>query len=156
MFRLRQFAPSRVCLKCEICCRFTDAKGVWLPRIGRKETTTLKRETIGARKFRDGFYCEFFIPQKNRCRVYRRRPFDCQIYPFLLNREKGKLSLAVHLACPFIADNLEGEKFQRHVRYLKGFFRKKDIQSFLKENSGIAQDYSEFQKEIVPLFSVIP
>ncbi|MFZ5801124.1 MAG: YkgJ family cysteine cluster protein [Candidatus Omnitrophota bacterium] len=153
MFRIRQFVPSKVCLECEVCCRFSEPKGVWLPHTSRKEAAALNRQTIGIRKFKQGFCCEFFIPKENRCRVYGLRPFDCRIYPFLLHKQKGKLFLAAHLACPFIVENLRAKKFQRYVSYLKKFFRRKDIRIFLKENPHLAQDYSEFQKEILPLFS---
>jgi hypothetical protein len=35
------------------------------------------------------YVCAFFLPQSNSCRIYDRRPLDCQLYPLMLTYDKG-------------------------------------------------------------------
>jgi Fe-S-cluster containining protein len=115
---LKQFIPSEFCIRCFGCCRFKEKENIWAP-LGIKLIPSLQE---------GGFICPNLDLKTNLCRIYSERPFDCQLYPFLLNRKKDKVFLSVHLHCPFIEKNLERESFKRYVRYLKGYLSKIKIE----------------------------
>jgi len=104
---LKQFIPSEFCLGCHSCCRFKDKESVWTPF--RIELTPYK----------DYFVCPNLNLETNLCKVYSERPFDCRLYPFLLNSKLDKVFLSVHLNCPFIRENLNKKSFKDYVSYLK-------------------------------------
>lgn len=162
MLSLKQLIPSSICLHCQICCRFPEKNTVWQPRLSRIETAAFKNKRLLAAKIKQGavelkkiggvFCCSFFNAKKNSCRIYKIRPFDCQLYPFVLIDLQDKIILAAHQLCPFVAENIQTKRFQSHASYLKKFFAKKDIQDFLRANPALIQDYQGYSKELVPLF----
>ncbi|MFH1440742.1 MAG: YkgJ family cysteine cluster protein, partial [Candidatus Omnitrophota bacterium] len=116
---IKQFVPSRVCLKCRGCCRFIEADSVWQPSLLENEAEALsknrttadyitkdKRICLIPSKNKDIFYCAFFDTSKNKCKIYLKRPLECQMYPFLINRRDNKIFLSVDLNCPFIKESL--------------------------------------------------
>jgi len=95
---------------------------------------------LGARA---GFICSFFVPKDNKCKIYAFRPFECQLYPFLINRKGDKVFLALDLRCPFVKENLESPKFKEYIRYLTNFFNSPRTIKILKDNPQIIQIYED-------------
>lgn len=135
---IRQIIPSEVCLKCLGCCRFGRQDGIWSPQLLDSEKT----QSI----FRNGklhllpnpeegnFVCEFLEGKENRCKIYAQRPFECQLYPFLLNRRGKECFLAVDMRCPFVKENFSLDVFKEHAQYLI---------NLLKDNAQIIHSYGE-------------
>ena len=105
---IKQFVPQEYCLKCQGCCRFREQDSVWLPCLMDEEIQGLLEQNIPpaaismARKIQpeahpkgDGFICAFFDLDINKCKVYNLRPFECQLYPFLINLRGKKIILTV-------------------------------------------------------------
>lgn len=130
MLRLRQFIPSNFCLKCFGCCRFAESKTIWAP-YGYK----LK---IG----KDCYLCPNLNEKDNACAVYANRPFDCQLYPFLLVKNGKDISLGLHKDCCFVSDNNPGEAIYTYASYLIKELNKKSFIFFIKKNPRLAAEYN--------------
>lgn len=153
---IKQLVPQRACLKCESCCRFAQAESVWTPYLLDKEINALAKDVLSpsmissSRRIRavpykkqEFFFCPFLNISKNKCKIYPRRPFECQLYPFIINRKDRSVFLAVDLHCPFAKDSLNSIPFKEYVRYLTGLLNSKRYQNILKENPQIIQKYEE-------------
>lgn len=161
---IRQFVPSEFCLdECRGCCRFSHKKSIWSPGVLNEEIQLFLEDNISSliicenkkiRLIRRGniFICPFLNLQDNKCKIYPFRPFECQMYPFLINRRKEKIFLAVDLGCAFIKKNLprttvvrglHTQEFKKYVRYLDEFFNNASELDRLRNNPQIVQTYED-------------
>ena len=151
---IKQVVPQEVCLECQGCCRFQKIDSVWSPCLLDEEIQDLldkkippacissnKKLLLIPNAQGTGFICSFFDAKDNKCKIYGFRPFECQLYPFLINRKDDKIFLALGLRCPFVKENLESQKFKEYIRYLTDFFNKPRIIKILKNNPQIIQAY---------------
>jgi len=156
MFHLKQIIPGAVCLKCQGCCRFAEKDSIWSPTLLGEEISELLDngvpETVicGGKKIslqpcegKGSFRCSFFVMQDNLCRIYPFRPFECQLYPFLIHRDRHRVFLAVDLNCPFAGGNLKSRVLQDHVVYLKGFLGQQEIGAIIRNNPQVVQAYPQ-------------
>ena len=166
---LKQFVPQEVCLKCDGCCRFKEKDSVWRPRVLEGESVAVKRrladeiflkETMDTRgRLRatshcNHFFCAFFKAEDNTCGVYGFRPFECQLYPFVLVKESGQIVVCVHHSCPFIQEKGDTKEFREHVEYLKDFFNQKDTRQWIHDNFKFIETYEPYRSELENLFTV--
>ena len=153
---IKQFVPQEVCLKCEGCCRFTQADSVWLPCLLDKEIQDLLEKKIppvsisAKRKIQpilnpagDGYTCAFFNPADNKCKIYDLRPFECQLYPFIINLRGKKVLLTVDLNCPYVKENMNKKEFEDYVNYLSAYLNSPEQLEMLKDNPQIIQAYED-------------
>ena len=162
---MKQFVPSQVCLGCDGCCRFKEEDSAWRPRIApteKKQVATkpgLAEKIFSKAKVADdghlkavachGLYiCTFFNPEHNTCGIYHARPFDCQLYPFLLTKSDEKTVVAVHLNCPHVQEKKGSQEFQDYVSYLQEFFHRQDVVTFLQKNPSLVGDYAQYRQEL--------
>ena len=138
--RLRDFVPTEWCLRCDRCCRFNSAINPWIPVFSAKEVEEIinrgqdpvvfnKSEDeadgidvrVKVRPYQDYYVCPFFDVEKNCCRIYPFRPFDCRLYPFLLVKKEGSVYIGIDKDCPFVAHLYEDEQdwvVQKFADYL--------------------------------------
>lgn len=160
---MRQLVPQETCLKCQGCCRFKDYNSVWLPCLLDEEIQGLLDRKIPPvsisidKKIKpiphpqgEGFICAFFDISQNKCKIYDFRPFECQLYPFLVNLRGKKAVLTVDLNCPYIKENLNSTEFKAYVDYLVAFLNSPAQIKLLKDNPQILQAYEEVA-EVVEL-----
>jgi len=141
-----QFVPEGVCLKCLGCCRFSEEGTVWSPCLLEEEKERLAEKIKLLPAARQGsFICASFNPAQNKCIIYPLRPFECQLYPFLINFKANKVFLAVDLNCPFVQENAGTQGFKEYVRKLADFFNSQEQRNILKGNPQIIQAYKEAQ-----------
>jgi len=153
---IRQIIPRDYCLSCQGCCRFSQQDSVWLPCLLNEEIENLLKKDFPpsiispGKKIRsqphleeDNFVCSFFQPQDNKCKIYTFRPFECQLYPFLINKKEEEIFLAADLRCPFVQKNLENSEFKLYFRYLTDFFNSQGGTALLKNNPQLIQTYPE-------------
>ncbi len=169
MFKdFRQFVPSLVCLACDGCCRFSDDESPWRPKIAQEEIDAVKKEELPNKDLSHDFVdgnnsiktatcdgqtiCRFLLAEANTCDIYVFRPFECQLYPFVLTRKDNGISVAVHLACPFIQKNHGKEYYLQYVGYIKEFLNRQDVLNFIQQSSSLISDYKNEQKELEHLF----
>lgn len=178
---LKQFVPSSVCLKCDGCCRFKEENSSWRPKVVPEEVVQIQISGLAAEIFArnpflpdgprtgtvqgghiqanachgtEGFQCSFFKADDHTCRIFTKRPFDCQLYPFVLTREGGQPVLCVHLHCPHVQQTRFSPVFERYAEYLKDFFRRREVRDFLKENPTLVGDYALYRSELEVMFSI--
>ena len=168
MRELKQMVPQEVCSKCEVCCRFTEKVSVWSPVLSQEETRTITNKELAKVKILEnnqfellsnnsGYICPCFSAKDNRCKIYEFRPFDCQLYPFLLTKNGQKINLAVDLKCPFIYKGFDSGAvkkdlgFSRFVQYLTALFNSKNIIDFIRNNPRLIGNYTEDVITVVTL-----
>lgn len=137
---LKQLIPQEFCLKCEVCCRFTDEHTCWTP----KDST----QHIKLIKHKDYFICPYFNPQNHFCKIYPNRPFECQLYPFLLVKKNKEFFLALDKNCPYL-ENCNKRKLNGCINYLKKEFQKKQNKLFLEQNKELFSEYPLDSLEIL-------
>jgi uncharacterized protein len=96
---LLQLVPSRVCLSCDVCCRFPEPDSFLRPYFTAEEIRRAVMRGIDRTHFSDpngcqvsvvpnpsgeGYLCPAFDPATSHCRIYEDRPLDCQIYPLAI------------------------------------------------------------------------
>ncbi|MDI6606536.1 MAG: YkgJ family cysteine cluster protein [Candidatus Omnitrophota bacterium] len=154
---IKQFVPQEVCLACRRCCRFADSHSVWLPCLLDEEVDNFTDKagipaiSISADKrivpvpnpAQEGFLCPFLNPQDNKCRIYDTRPFECRLYPFLINLRDKKVILTIDLNCPYIRDNIQSTAFKKYSQDLAAFLNSPGQLKALKENPQLLQAYEE-------------
>jgi Fe-S-cluster containining protein len=145
MLNLNQIIPQEACLKCQGCCRFAAKDSVWNVRLLREENDDLcgKDLTIEllANIGQGNFICKFLNTVDNKCFVYAKRPFECRLYPFLINRRSDKIYLSLDLQCPYAKNNIKRQAFGSYCQYLAGLFCTPKYKSVLKNNLHIIQEY---------------
>jgi Fe-S-cluster containining protein len=156
---INQLIPSGVCLKCKGCCRFAQEDSVWAPSLLNGEIDSLSKAGLAPsmitpqKKIRVAnfnkeniFICSLFNPEGHICKIYSARPFECQLYPFLLKRKNNKIFLAVDLNCPFAKENIKSSSFTQHVQYLTGLLKGPQYAAILKNNPQVTQEYPEAEE----------
>jgi Fe-S-cluster containining protein len=151
---MRQLIPEEACLKCRGCCRFSDTESIWSPNLLDDDTQALLKNGIPPffildnKKIRlthylpeNNFICSLFDAGSNKCKAYAFRPFECRLYPFLINRSNGKVFLAADLKCPSLKGKEKSEALQFHAQYLADFLSQPDILKILRRNAHIIQEY---------------
>lgn len=153
---IEQIVPQEVCLQCKGCCRFKQMDSAWSPCLLDEELQDLLDRKIppasisAQRKLvpvpnphGEGFICPFIEAKDNKCKIYGFRPFECRLYPFLINLRGAKVILTLDLNCPFVSGNLKNEEFKKYTAYLIILLNSPKWRKILKSNPQIIQAYEE-------------
>jgi len=151
---MRQLVPEAICLKCQGCCRFRDPESIWSPNLLDDDMQALLKNSIPPffildnKKIRlthyqpqDNFICSLLDAGSNKCKAYAFRPFECRLYPFLINRSNTKVFLAVDTKCPFIKEKQQSQALKAHAQFLADFLSQPDFLKTLRRNAHIIQAY---------------
>ena len=128
---LPQLVPSRICLQCDVCCRFPDPDSALRPYFTENEITRALAGGVEGTAFPnrrgsqvilvpapqgDGYLCPAFDAATSTCRIYEQRPLDCQLYPLALmwDEPHDQVLLGWDTKCPFMREEIPGE-IQRHA-----------------------------------------
>lgn len=118
---LDQLVPSRVCLTCDVCCRFPEEESFLRPYFTAEEIRRAIATGLDPASFSDqagcqvrvvpnpsgeGYLCPAFDPVTAHCRIYEVRPLDCQIYPLALmwSDDRREVLLGWDSKCPFMRE----------------------------------------------------
>ena len=163
---LQQIVPSKVCLSCDVCCRFLEQDSPLAPIFTLAETNTVIAHGANANRFRpmadgksaqiqlkphgDMYICPFFEPETSECTIYPHRPLDCQIYPFTLtyNEEQTQVILGVDMLCPFGEAQLQTDPFQQYIAHIADYLESDAIVETITKNWSLI---GEYQETVVPL-----
>lgn len=155
---LKQFVPSQACLKCEVCCRYPERKTAYVPYFFPEEIENIAPKdrsftAIGNKldlktppvPHRDRFICQFFVPAKNRCRIYPNRPLDCRFYPFMLTygRDFESVVLALDTKCPYCRDKFDSKELKGYADYLVKFLDSIEMVEMINRNKNFINDFQE-------------
>ena len=156
---LKQLIPSDICLKCDVCCRFSDPESDRIPfflpeereRLSPKERATTPILSISSEDGR--CRCPFFEPQTHECRIYGYRPLDCQLYPFLLlwNPSHSRVVLGLDTQCPFVQDLTQTQNLLAYAEEVRFFLENKEQVQRLAKNPGIIGEPQEETFLLTPL-----
>lgn len=160
---IKQFILQDFCLNCKGCCRFSRFNSSWAVSLFDEEIENLLKNNMPAAVISNNkkislepdtkdnnFICAFFNSQDNKCRIYAMRPFECQIYPFVINKKDNKVFLAIDPRCPYVCDKLDVQELKDYARYLYSFLSSKNNLNKLKNNPQVIQPY----EEVVDLFEL--
>ncbi|HSV43010.1 MAG TPA: phosphatidylglycerol lysyltransferase domain-containing protein [Candidatus Bathyarchaeia archaeon] len=155
---LKQFLPAAYCFACKACCVFESTTTPWRPFMPQEEKLrsclvdperAYDNEIVAP----DGFVhavceegkgrCGVFNKESFRCERYLGRPFECQIYPFMIVTKDDKPYLAAHLSCPFMQEHWRDELFNEYVDYMIKYVEQPLIKNFLERNPGLARPYNK-------------
>lgn len=156
------FVSNEICLACEGCCRVRHPKSPWRPKAAKEKLKeSISRDDVDelgyikVKSFQEQYSCMFLNLTNNKCKIYAQRPFECQLYPFLLTKNnKGEISVSVHLSCPYILDVDGTDFFDKYVLNLKQYFTNQEVCDFIKNNKFLAGSYFGYELEIRELFKV--
>ena len=149
---MKQLVTQDFCLKCRGCCRFKEADSVWAPTVLDEEEKLIPTFAISSnKKIRalpsaekiNNFICSFLNSQDNKCNIYEGRPFECRLYPFIINRKENKAFLALDLNCPFVKENIDSEGLKEYSRELAELLNSPRYKICFKDNPRIIQAYPE-------------
>lgn len=157
---IKQFVPSEFCIKCKGCCRFKEAGSVWSPCLLDEEIQTiLDKKGIPVASISidrhiqpvacpgcSELVCPYLAVSENKCQIYEMRPFECQLYPFLLNLRKGKVLLTVDLNCPYVYEKINNQEAKEYIIYLTGLLNSPKMLKLFKDNPQIIQAYEEVRE----------
>ena len=160
---IKQFVPSEICLSCQGCCRFKEEYSPWAPRLFTCDIQALLEHAIPPSLITqektirllpvgpvqqhcsgEGFICPF-LGKENKCKIYEFRPFECQLYPFLLHREGQSLYLALDIQCPCPAEEGD-EELKLFAGKLMGLLTDSPYREIIAGNFQHIPNYSGIEK----------
>src|SRR3989449_2167982 len=163
---LPQLVPSRVCLSCDVCCRFPEPNSPLRPYFTGEEIRRAVAMGVAPAQFTDldgcqvsvvpspvsdGYLCPAFDPLTSHCRIYDVRPLDCQIYPLMVmwNAERTQVVLGWDSKCPFLREGKGDEAgVVAYADRIAGLLEQEDtLETFAKN----PQLIGHFQDDVVLL-----
>lgn len=141
---IKQFVPQEMCLHCKGCCRFATQDSVWQLHLLEEEQKKIgDKIRLLSKVGGDGFLCSCLDERSNKCTIYESRPFECRLYPFVINRRSDQVFLAIDLNCPFAQGKLHSPQFKEYLKYLVDFLESPLALEILKNNPQVIQPYDE-------------
>ena len=161
---LPQLVPSRICLQCDVCCRFPDPDSALRPYFAENEITRALAGGVEGTAFPnrrgsqvvlvsdphgDGYFCPAFDAATSTCRIYEQRPLDCQLYPLALMWDEAhdQVLLGWDTKCPFMREEIPGE-IQRHADRVMALLDQQDIRDQVVAHPRLI---GRFQEDVVVL-----
>lgn len=151
---IRQFTSREDCLSCRGCCSFFDASSCWTPVFLEEEALELKKRGLLKKtplEFKvplvswpsgsNNFICSFFDAPSSQCRIYSYRPFECRLYPFLINRSQKKVFLSADLNCPVVKRSCNTKEFKDYADYLARLLNSTPYLKILTSNPQVVREY---------------
>ncbi|GEM_PF-330866 len=94
------------------------------------------------------YQCPAFVPGTHECTIYPERPFDCQLYPFMLmfSQHKSKVHLIMDPLCPFIQTHnnpLSPNPLTAYGRYLYDYLEQPEIIQWICQNQNLVSEYQD-------------
>ena len=140
-----QIIPEGFCSRCKGCCRFSRERSEWGVHLTLDEQQTLGVEDTVIPSPKDPAsgtcFCGFFDASHERCTVYYKRPFECRLYPFLINRRGETVFLAIDMNCPYAREHYETQAMRDFIASLVVRCDAPDFKRRLKENPWLIQSY---------------
>jgi Fe-S-cluster containining protein len=163
---LPQHVPGRVCLSCDVCCRFPEPDSFLRPYFTAAEIRAAVAHGVDQARFPDpagsqialvpnesgeGYLCPAFDPVTSHCRIYEARPLDCQIYPLALmwSADRREVVLGWDTKCPFLRDSSQG--LDAHAERVAALIEREDMLETLARNPRLI---GRFQDDVVMLRSL--
>lgn len=147
MLEIDQIITDGFCRTCRGCCRFSGRAFVWAVHLSADEQRALGIQDAllplsgphpdGTRT------CSFLDIPANTCTIYYKRPLECRLYPFLINRHGVDVFLALDMNCPYAKARYETQRMRDHIAYLAGICNSPEFIRLLRENPWLIQRYPD-------------
>ena len=100
---------------------------------------------IKLKPHQDYYTCPFFNTESNKCTIYKKRPLDCQLYPFALmfNKDRSNVVLGVDMLCPYSEDYYETDMFQDHLLSVIDYVESDEVQKILITHWSLIGKYQD-------------
>lgn len=156
--RLKQIIPSEVCLACKVCCRYPERISAYVPYFfpeEAKENVIINKgcgavgEALDPKPlplpYKSCYICQFFDVEKNSCHIYSARPFDCQLYPFMVTYDKECTSvfLVLDSNCPYVRNKVDSEEVRWYIEYLVDMLEDEKMVESINNNKNFINDFQE-------------
>lgn len=162
-----QILTSAQCLSCRGCCLFHEPAGDWSPRLTPEDVDGLMQVSpdgswrngtnrIVLKACQGAHACSFLGTQDHHCRVYGSRPFECQLYPFLISSEKNGYKVYAHLSCPGIDQLRAAGTWESSLVKVREFFARTDVQAYVNGRAVCFPDYSLSKDELEEVLAFDP
>lgn len=162
MLKIKQIVPQEICLICDGCCRFIEKESLWRPVFTPEEKSRInnnlsldKDHKINVIHYKKTNICPCFSVEQNLCKVYNLRPFDCQLYPFLLIRSGSKVCLGLDQKCPFTKTFLSDKGRDKYIRYLEKELTSENTKDWLRNNPSLFGVADSDVLELAFLFDLV-
>lgn len=167
-----QYVPSRVCLACDVCCRFPEADSFLRPfftgdeiraAIGRGLPSSAFRDPAGCQievephPAGEGYICPAFDAETHHCRIYEVRPLDCRLYPLAVMWDQAhrEVLLGWDLKCPAHFDSQAGlseqPRFREYVAETARYLEQEAVLAMFERHPSLV---TRFQEDVVVLQSL--
>lgn len=139
---VEQIVPSRVCLTCDVCCRFPEQDSALRPYFTKEEILAAVASGLSPDAFPDhagskvavvpneeeGYCCPAFNPATGQCGIYEERPLDCRLYPVAVMWDHAHSAVVMgwDSKCPFIRDNLDSPESRAYVERTAAFLESQE------------------------------
>lgn len=161
LISLDQIIPSRVCLSCDVCCRFLEQDSPLAPIFTQSEMESAITNGVDADLFRptsdrkslqiqlirneDMYICPCFNPETSECTIYPVRPLDCQIYPFALmhSQDRTQVVLGIDMICPYGEAEIQAQSFQHYIEYMVDYLESDSVVETIATNWQLIGSYQE-------------
>lgn len=166
---LPQLVPSRVCLTCDVCCRFPERDSPLRPYFTAEEIRRAIARGVSPAHFADldgcqvsavpspvsdGYLCPAFDPATSHCRIYDVRPLDCQLYPLVVmwNVDRTQVVLGWDSKCPFLRGG-HGEEagVAAYADHIAGLLEQEDTLETFAENPRLIGRFQDDVALLQPL-----
>jgi Fe-S-cluster containining protein len=142
---VNQIIPEGYCLQCKGCCRFSRERSEWGVHLTLDEQQSLGVQDTVIPSPKDPAsgtcFCVFLDARREQCTVYYKRPLECRLYPFLINRRGDTVFLALDTNCPYAHEHYETQAMRDFIARLVEICSAPDFIRRLKENPWLVQRY---------------
>jgi Fe-S-cluster containining protein len=122
---MKQLVPEGYCLSCQGCCRFAGSQSSWVTKLLPAEQAALgvqgQAVPLVECPAQALWYCAYLDPVTNACSLYARRPLECRLYPFVLNRRGNAVFLAYDVNCRFVQEQCGSKGFAAYAQELAAY-----------------------------------
>lgn len=151
---MKQIIKHEQCLRCRECCRFRADRLYFAPLFTQDEIESIRQTGADMPEFvpfqgsdkvfqiklqpaqiKDPVYeyvCPFLDEANYVCTIYEQRPFDCQVWPFIVMREAGRKILAHFTGESCLAlDEVDAADFAEYRDYFAALIRSEKYRDML-------------------------
>ena len=157
-----QIISSKDCKGCnDKCCRFAPHLLRFSPIFTEEEFNKVVKKSFSRglfkkvskdiyqlrlRKKEEGHYICPFLTEDDKCSIQKIKPYECEIWPFILMRGKGKNRNKVYLMideaneCHAI-EKASKEKIKKYIKYLKKYLESGRTIKLFRKYPKVISDY---------------
>lgn len=152
---MKQIVQHEQCQRCRECCRFRADRQYFAPLFTQEEIDRIRavradmpeftpyneRQTVFQIKLKQAeiddpvyqYVCPFLDEVNYACTVYDMRPFDCQVWPFIVLQEAGRTMLAHFTGDVCLAlDEADQTDFEVYKDYFAALVTSEKFLTFIK------------------------